>query len=495
MNYADLLKLAAPECVIVAASLLVLAFDRLWLRDLPLQMRATICTLVAATGCVGAIAWMVALPQGPSAVSGMLVVTPLTQFVKIALLALTLCAVLLARDHAFTAHTGEYFALMLLGAAGMMFLVSSDDLLMIFVSLELTSLSLYILTAFDKTGPRSAEAAMKYFLFGGTAAAFTLYGFSLIYGCSGFTSLKEIAATIQGGQRLDPLLLLGIVLATAGFGFKVAAAPFHLWAPDAYQGGPIPSAALIASASKVAGFFVLARFTTIGLAGAEGSLGQPEWAAGWIPLLGLLAVLSMLVGNLAALVQSSVRRLLAYSAVAHAGYALLAIMAHDEAGMASLLYYVITYAIAALGAFGVAGLVQNASGGEKLTDFAGLVRRMPLVSLCMGVFILSLAGIPPLSGFFAKFYVFASVLRQGPDGAVLWLVVLAVGMSAVSLYYYLQILKQIFVFDAPGVTGGRRVPVATSILLAILALATIVLGCVPGSLVSNILQALQRSGP
>jgi NADH-quinone oxidoreductase subunit N len=492
MNYTDLLKLAAPECVIVAASLLVLAFDRLWLRDLQLQMRITICTLVAVAGCVGAIAWLVALPQAPAAVSGMLVVTPLTQIVKVALLSLTVGAVLLSRDHAFTEHTGEYFALMLLVLAGMMFLVSSDDLLMIFVSLELTSLSLYVLTAFDKSSVRSAEAAMKYFLFGGTAAAFTLYGFSLIYGCSGSTNLKEIAATIQG-PKLDPLLLLGIVLATAGFGFKIAAAPFHLWAPDAYQGGPLPSVALIASASKVAGFFVLARFTTVGLAGAEGSLGQPGWAAGWLPLLGLLAIVSMLLGNLAALVQSSIRRLLAYSAVAHAGYALLAIMANEGQGTASLLYYVITYAIAALGAFGVVGLVQNATGGENFADFAGLSRRMPLISLCMGVFMLSLAGIPPLSGFFAKFYVFASALRQGLDGAMLWLVVLAVGMSAVSLYYYLQILKQMFIRDAPQDTETLQVPLGTSILLTILAAATLVLGCAPGLLISVLLQAIQVS--
>src|SRR6185369_1581205 len=197
----------------------------------------------------------------------------------------------------------EYFALILLATVGMMFLVSSTDVLMIFVSLELTSLALYILAAFNKRDIQSAEAALKYFLFGGMSAAFTLFGLSLLYGLSGSTSLNIIAASLRG-PALDPLLVLALVMTVIGFGFKVAAAPFHFWAPDVYQGAPAPSAAFIASGSKVAGFFVLARVTAIGFKGAEGSGAWLPSLPGWVPLLAAIAALSMVVGNFAAIVQT-----------------------------------------------------------------------------------------------------------------------------------------------------------------------------------------------
>ncbi len=209
----------------------------------------------------------------------MLVVDPLTQFVKIALLVLTIFTVLLSMDSDFTTHVGEYLALILLGAVGMMFLVSAEDILMIFISLELTSLSLYILTAFNKRDIKSAEASLKYFLFGGMSAAFTLFGLSLIYGLSGATNLREIA-TALAGKGLDPLLVVAIVMVVIGFGFKVAAVPFHLWAPDAYQGAPTPSAAFIASGSKVASFFIFAKVMMLAFAGAEGSGAAGNYAAG-----------------------------------------------------------------------------------------------------------------------------------------------------------------------------------------------------------------------
>src|SRR5882724_8655208 len=268
---------------------------------------------------------MLALPEHTNLLQGLLVVDPLTQFIKVALLALTIFTIIISIETSFTTHVGEYFALILLAAVGMMFLVSSEDILMIFISLELTSLSLYILTAFNKRNIKSAEAALKYFLFGGMSAAFTLFGLSLLYGLSGATNLAQIAASLKG-KGLDPLLIVAIVMTVIGFGFKVAAVPFHLWAPDAYEGAPTSSAAFIASGSKVASFFIAAKVMMIGFAGAEGSAAWRLYAAGWVPVIAVLAALSMLLGNLTAIVQTSVRRLLAYSAIAHAGYMLLGVL-------------------------------------------------------------------------------------------------------------------------------------------------------------------------
>jgi NADH-quinone oxidoreductase subunit N len=369
----------------------------------------------------------------------------------------------------------------------MMFLVGSEDLLMVFISLELTSLSLYILTAFDKRNIRSAEAALKYFLFGGMSAAFTLFGFSLIYGLSGSTNLREIAASLAG-KGLDPLLIVGLVMAVIGFAFKVAAAPFHLWAPDAYQGAPAPSAAFIASGSKVAGFFIFAKVLMLGFAGAEGSGAWRDYAPGWTPVVAAIAALSMLLGNLASIVQSSVRRLLAYSAIAHAGYMLLGVMPHNGEGLAALIYYAVTYALTTLGAFGVVAAVERGTGDETLAGFAGMSRRAPVISFCMLIFMLSLAGIPPLAGFFGKFYVFAAALKGGaPDLGLLWLVILAVGMSAVSLYYYLNVVKQLYVADPPVGSGPLQVTILSQITLVLLAAGVVVLGCAP-TLILNLIQ-------
>src|SRR5437870_1090304 len=253
VNYLELLELAAPETIVVITALLVLTADLLTLRELPVRFRLIIGAMISCVGCVAAIMWMVALPQHANFMAGMLVSDPLTQLIKSSLLVLTIFTLIISLDTSFTTHVGEYVALVLLATVGMMFLVSSEDILMIFISLELTSLSLYILTAFNKRQVKSAEAALKYFLFGGMAAAFTLFGLSLLYGLSGSTNLGQIAAALKG-KGLDPLLILAIVMTVIGFGFKVAAVPFHLWAPDAYQGAPVPSAAFIASGSKVASF-------------------------------------------------------------------------------------------------------------------------------------------------------------------------------------------------------------------------------------------------
>jgi NADH-quinone oxidoreductase subunit N len=365
---------------------------------------------------------------------------------------------------------------------------------MIFISLELTSLSLYILTAFNKRNVKSAEAALKYFLFGGMSAAFTLFGLSLLYGLSGATNLGQIAAALKG-KGLDPLLIVAIVMTVIGFGFKVAAVPFHLWAPDAYQGAPTPSAAFIASGSKVASFFIFAKVMLLGFAGAEGSGAWRQFISGWVPAIAIVAALSMVLGNLVAIVQSSVRRLIAYSAIAHAGYMLLGVMSHSGQSIASLLYYAVTYGLTTLGAFGVVAIVEDSLGEEKLTSFAGLSRRAPIVSFCMLVFMLSLAGIPPLAGFFGKFYVFAAAVKNGaPNLGLLWLVILAVAMSAVSLYYYLQVLKQIYVADVPTNAVALRVPMTTQVVLSLAALGVVVFGCAPNLLVGVLQRCVVAAG-
>ena len=493
MNYLHLFKLLVPETVVVVAGLAVLVAD-FTMRELTVRLRLVIGGMIACAGVAAAIAWMLVVPGNANALGGMVVVDPLTQFVKMALLLLVIFTVLLSMDSDFTAHPGEYIALILLAAVGMMFLVSSEDILMVFISLELTSLSLYILAAFNKRRAASAEAALKYFLFGGMSAAFTLFGLSLVYGLSGATNLRDIAAALAG-KGLDPLLVVAIVMVVIGFGFKVAAAPFHLWAPDAYQGAPGPSAALIASGSKVASFFIFARVMTIGFGGAEGSGALRGYAPGWVPVIGVIAALSMVLGNLAAIVQSSVKRLLAYSAIAHAGYLLLAVMSNSKDGLSSLIYYAITYGLTLVGAFGVVSVVEQGTGGEKLANFAGLSRRAPLISFCMLIFMLSLAGIPPLAGFFGKVYVFTAAVHTGAPGlGLLWIVFLAVAMSAVSLYYYLQVVKQIYVADPPAGAGAFRVPVVSQVVLGLLALGVVLFGCVPTLILDYLQHALQMAG-
>lgn len=483
MSYLDLLKRAAPETIVVLTALLALLVDLTNMRGHELRLRFWVAGMIGAVGCGVALAWALVFPAQGDFGGGMMVVDSVTQLVKAGLLALSIFTVLLSVDADFTDHVGEFIAILLLATAGMMFLVSARDLLMIFISLEVTSLSLYILTAFNKRNIKSAEAALKYFLFGGMAAAFLLFGLSLIYGLAGTTHLSEIAVALNG-RGLDPLLVVALVMTLIGFGFKVAAVPFHLWAPDAYEGAPTPSAAFIASGSKVASFFVLAQVVLVAFATAQGSGAYQHFVSGWAPAIALLALLSLVLGNLVALAQTNVKRLLAYSAIAHAGYALVGILANSQQGVTALIYYVLTYGLTTVGAFGVVGVVERISGDAKLSDFAGLSRRAPVVSLCMMIFMLSLAGIPPLAGFFGKFYVFAAAVQTGaPHLGLLWLVILAIAMSAVSLYYYLMVLKQIYVVAAPESNSPASVPMLTQLVLGVIALLVVLLGCFPNLLV------------
>ena len=482
MNYLEVLRAAAPETALAITVLMVLAVDLTALRGESIERRFLTGALVSIIGCLMAAMFTFLHFGSTDPLHGLLVVDPRTNFLKVVLLALTVFTVLISTSGKFTGHVGEYLALVLLGTIGLMLLVSAEDLLMIFISLELVSLSLYVLTAFNKRNARSSEAALKYFLFGGMSAAFLLFGFSLLYGLSGSTNLPQIAANLAG-RGLDPLLLVAIVTTVIGFGFKVAAVPFHLWAPDAYEGAPTPSAAFIASGSKVASFYILAKILKLGFAGAEGGAVWHGYVSGWTPVIAVVAALSMVLGNLTAIVQSSVKRLLAYSAIAHAGYMLLGVLANTPSSQSALLFYVITYALTVLGAFGVVTVVEEATGGDAIKNFAGLSRRAPGLSLCLLVFLLSLAGIPPLAGFIGKFFVFSAAVGADADHlGLLWLVILAIVMSAVSFYYYLQVLKQAWVLDASEGAPAIKVPPVMMLTLVLLALLVILLGCAPGLL-------------
>ena len=481
MNYLELLRLAAPEAVLVVTALVVLALGLMSGRTRGL------CSGVAAAGLLFGVATVLLLPAQATLFDGMLVISPLTSLFKIICLVLAFFTVLLARGNGTLPHHAEYLALLLLATIGLMLLVGSEELLVIFIGLELTGLSLYIMAGFDKNDVRSAEAGLKYFLFGSTASAFTLFGISLIYGMTGATGLGAISTKLGA---MTPLLAAGIVMTLIGFAFKIAAAPFHLWAPDAYQGAPIPSAAFIASASKVASFVVLGKIVLVGFGPAQGNAGWQAMIAGWAPLLAVLAALSILVGNLVALAQSNVRRLLAYSAVAHAGYTLLGLVAGGRDGFSATLFYTTIYAFTLVGAFGVVALVRRETGGDDFLHFAALRSRSPLLAGCMAIFMLSLAGLPPLAGFFGKFYLFAAALRVGGDQGLLWLVGLALFGSLISFYYYLMVLKVIFVDRSANPLPGLNVDLLQRGSIAVLAAVVLFLGIFPGGLVWKISSSL-----
>jgi NADH-quinone oxidoreductase subunit N len=488
MSYLELLKLASPEAIVVISALVVLAIG------LTKSNSNVMVTFLAAIGLALAAGAVLKLPEHATLFHGMLVISPLNSLFKVICLALAFVTVPLVAVEKSQRNTGEYLAMLLLGTVGLLLLVGSEELLMIFIGLELLGLSLYVMAAFDKTDVRSAEAGLKYFLFGSTASAFTLFGISLVYGMSGTTTLAAIAQKFGAGGSVEPLLAAGIVMTLVGFAFKIAAAPFHLWAPDAYQGAPVPSAAFIASGSKVASFVVLGKIVLIGFAPVHGSAAWHGMIAGWSPVLAALAALSILLGNFVALAQTNVRRLLAYSAVAHGGYTLLGLVAGSRDGFSATLFYTTIYALTLVGAFAVVGLVKRETGGDDLQNFAGLATRSPVAAACLSIFMLSLAGLPPFAGFFGKFYLFSAALRAGGNYGLLWLVVVALFGSFVSLYYYLIVLKVVFVDRAPEVQPVPPSPRASHAVaaatMAVLAASVFLLGILPQSLAALIGRSL-----
>jgi len=475
VSFLNLYSITLPETILEVVSILILVIDLGFLRKASQTFRMTAAGALGIMGCVNAAAWLIRHPA-PLALGDALVSGPLVAAAQVGILALTILVLLLSLRAEFSRNPGEFVAIVLLATTGMMLVTAARDLLVIFISLELLSLSLYVLVAFAKNRAESAESALKYYLFGGLSAALMLFGFSYLYGLTGTTSLPGIAAALAVGTT-SPLLIVSLVLVAAGLGFKVAAVPFHLWAPDTYQGAPAPVAALIASGSKVASFAVLVAVT-----GAFVPMQAAAKGASWVALLLWMAGASIVLGNLAALVQTSVRRLLAYSAIAHAGYMLLGIAAHTPQSGAAVLYYAITYAVTTVGAFGVVAIVERAEGSDRLDAFSGLSKRNPLLAATMLVFLLSLAGITPLIGFWAKFNLFSAVLRA--ETASVWglgMVAFALGASAVSLYYYLQVLKRVYVSRPATVepVTASNLEVGTLLLIA---LAVVAMGILPGIL-------------
>jgi NADH-quinone oxidoreductase subunit N len=482
-DYQLLLLRLLPETIIVLGALIVLFIDQAGARRFSLAARSILASGVAVVTLLVAIFALSSQAEIGSAYRGMLVITSFTKITQICLAILGIATLLVGHAAKFTTHIGEYIALLLLAMVGLLLLAATEELLTAFISLELTSLSLYLLTGFNKSSKVSAEAALKYFLFGSVAAAFMLFGISLVFGLAGSTSFAEIAASLRNAP-LNPLLIVGIVLTAIGFAFKMAAAPLHLWAPDVYQGAPIPSVALIASGSKLASLVVFLKFFVQALPAQAGSASTGSSAPGWAIVIAAIAATSIIVGNLLAIAQSNLRRLLAYSAIAHAGYVLISVLASSPFGAASAVYYLFTYGLTVIGIFGIIGVLEQTHGDLALSELAGLSRRSPVLALCLFVFILSLAGIPPLAGFFGKFYIFLAAVdasRTGGTPGLIWLVALALGSSAVSLYYYLQVLKQAFVVDGE-FASPIQAPLGISLALVALAAAVVYLGCFPETL-------------
>jgi NADH-quinone oxidoreductase subunit N len=360
---------------------------------------------------------------------------------------------------------GEFHILILAAVIGMMVLASATSLVTIFLGLELLSIALYIVCGFARGETRSQEAAAKYLLIGGFASAFVLYGMALIYGAAGTTLIPDIATTLQASSSSNPLILLGIALMGVGFAFKVSAAPFHMWTPDVYQGAPIPVTAFMSVGTKAAAFAMIIRVFASGL---------PHLAPEWQVVLAFVAATSMIVGNLMAIVQSSLKRLLAYSGIAQAGYVLIGVIAGGQNGLAAVLFYLFVYMFMNFGAFAVVTMLAGPDGDrDRLSDLDGLYRRSPLMAILMTVFMLSLAGFPPFVGFFGKLFLFTA----GVSAGYTWLVVVAVVMSVVSVYYYVRVL--IPVWSSSARTDKLEWSLSSTMAIVLSGVLSLVLGLYP----------------
>jgi len=491
-----------PEIALLATAIVVLVLDLLFLRQRPHERRVSATGGLSLLGIAIAIGLTLAQLGNPARAFGdMLVYTDLAVFVKLIVLLLAAATASVSFGHCVTRHVGEYFALVLVAAIGMLFLCMAEELVMVFVALELTSLSLYMLTAFDKALNRSAEGAVKYFVFGAVASAFLYFGMSYLYGLTGETRLAAVAEGLARASADSAfgssLAVVALAFVLVGFGFKIAIVPFHLWAPDAYEGAPTPITAFLATGSKVASFVILIKFLIYGFPHMQGAAFiSSSWRAGWAPLLALCAALSMILGNLVAIRQTNVKRLLAYSGIGHSGYILVGVLAANEMAWAAVVFYLLVYGLTNLGAFGAVAAVDRVTGGDDFEHFSGISRRAPVVALMMAVFVLSLAGIPPLSGFVGKFYLFAAAMARDDGGSrygLSWLVALGIVMSAISLYYYLLILKQMYII-APKSIARARVPRTMTAALVVLAVLVILLGVYPGPVIGWLQASTPQQG-
>ncbi len=397
---------------------------------------------------------------------------------KVVLLFAAAVSALLSTGLADISGRGEYYALLIVATLGMNLMAASADLMMLFLAIETTSIPLYILAGFVKGDEKSAESGLKYFLFGALTSSVMLYGFSLLYGFAGETNLYSLAVAMRAGSLSPWLIAAMAVLVLVGFAFKISAVPFHFWSPDVYEGAPTPITAFISTASKAAGFAVLMRFMLAVF---------PAIELQWTWILAVLATATMTIGNLLALPQKNIKRLLAYSSVAHAGYAMIGLVALSTFGAASIVFYLAAYIITNLAAFAVVILFARTAGSEEIEDYAGLSRRSPGLGLALLIALLSLGGMPPLAGFVAKVYVFAAAVESG----WVWLAFVGVLNAIVGLYYYLTILKVVYLYRSDQDDVPINVPRVYGIGLAICVLAIVVIGSFSATWLEWAIQAAQ----
>jgi NADH-quinone oxidoreductase subunit N len=403
------------------------------------------------------------------AFGGALAVDGFSAFFQLTILIAAAFTILMSLDYASDNHLAgaEYYSLLLFSTVGMMLMAAAGDLIVIFLGLETMSLAVYVLAGLRRRDPRSNEAAIKYFLLGAFSTGFLLYGIALIYGATGSIKLDAIRSALSAPMTSNPLLRLGLAMLLVGFGFKVAAVPFHMWTPDVYEGAPTPITAFMAVGVKLGAFAGFVRIFLVGFLPVSGQ---------WSSALWVVAALTMTTGNVIAVVQTNIKRMLAYSAIAHAGYVLVGMIAASPEGGAAVLYYLLTYAFTTLGAFAiVVALERRQLAGDLIADYRGLSNRSPALAAAMAVFLLSFTGVPPLAGFMGKFYIFSAALRQGYT----YLVVIAVINSVIAAFYYISVTVAMYMEEG-GVqpTPMTRKPALVA-AIGLSAIATVLVGIYP----------------
>ncbi len=465
----DLLRFA-PETILTVAGTLLMILDPFFARRIP-KLFGNISIVALLAAIAGAIE--ASTVPGP-AFSNLLVVDGFATFFRVLVMAIGILAVLssyryLDREKA---ETGEYHALLLFSIVGQCVMVAANDLIMIFIGLEISSIATYILAGYLRDDKRNNEAALKYFLLGSFATAFLLYGIAMVYGVTGTTKLDEIRAALNNPAGMPSFGMVGIAAALmfVGLAFKVSAAPFQIWAPDVYQGAPAPVAAFMATGPKAAAFAIFLRIFLTAF---------QQFAGGWVPLIWISALLSMTIGNFAALTQTNLKRMLAYSSIAHAGYVLVALASRSEIGTAAAMFYLAAYALMNIGAFVVVIYIAGTHERHvRIDDLAGLGRTQPFAAAMLTIFLLSLIGVPLTGGFFGKFYIFRAALESN----LVWLTVLGLLNSAVAAYYYLRLLVVMYMYE-PGEVTSNLEPLTFGLRAALIlpAIGTVVLGVLPGT--------------
>ena len=466
-----------PEIVLtIAASLLLLAPVTGFRGSEWSAKWVTLVVLAITGGSIVACSWAVPDMTASPMLNAMFALDAFSIFFKLLFVVVIALIVLLSDDFLAESRYSpwEYYSLLAFALCGMMFMASGVHLITIYIGLELLSLSSYILAGFYKSELKSTEAAMKYFILGAVSSGILLYGISLIYGVCGSLNLLDIAAAMSTITNNDALMF-GIMLLGAGLCFKIAAVPFHVWTPDVYEGAPTPIAAFLSTASKAAAFSIFARIFYVGL---------HDFHLYWNYVLATISALSMILGNLAALTQDNVKRMLAYSSIAHAGYILLGVISVNALGLRGILVYSIVYVFANLGIWAtVLMLRRNRYAGERVDDFEGLSRRAPLWAFAMVIFLLSLGGIPPTAGFIGKYFLFAAAVQAGFGS----LAVIAVLMSAVSMFYYLRLVVAMYLRE--GVEAEFAITTPLKIVAGVCLLVTLALGILPAPMIDQVIES------